>query len=103
VKVIGVGGAGCKALNAMLAAGLSGVDFIAVDSDSRILMESKAAIQVRIGAEERRGLDGHADPSKGASAPFFRNPSPALNRSRVGLDRSQVAAPGSGRGHGQAA
>jgi cell division protein FtsZ len=68
IKVIGVGGGGCSALNHMLKAGLGGVEFIAVDADPQTLRLSKASQQVCLEEKARRGLDGHADPRKGAKA-----------------------------------
>ncbi len=68
IKVIGVGGGGCSALNHLLEAGLVGVEFIAVDADPQTLRLSKASKQVCLEEEARRGLDGHADPRKGAKA-----------------------------------
>jgi len=68
IKVIGVGGAGCNALNAMLEAGLAGVAFIAVDADPHSLLESKASTQLCIAEKAPRGLDGYHDPLRGAKA-----------------------------------
>ena len=42
IKVIGVGGAGCNAVNTMIACGLEGVDFIAVNTDAQALGVSRA-------------------------------------------------------------
>ena len=49
IKVIGVGGAGCNAVNSMIAAGLSGVEFIAVNTDRQALGRNRAAVKVQIG------------------------------------------------------
>jgi cell division protein FtsZ len=58
IKVIGVGGAGCKAVIHMLEAGLAGVAFIAVDSDPQSLVDSTASKQVLINDNPVQSLDG---------------------------------------------
>jgi cell division protein FtsZ len=68
IKVVGVGGAGGAAINRMVDAGVSGVDFIAVNTDAQALHHSKADIKVHIGKEETRGLGAGADPAVGQKA-----------------------------------
>lgn len=68
IKIIGVGGAGCNALKAMLEARLAGVAFIAVDTDPHSLLESKASTRLCIAEKAPRGLDGCRDPLRGAKA-----------------------------------
>lgn len=68
IKVIGVGGAGSAAINRMVEAGVSGVDFIAINTDAQALHHSKADIKVHIGKEATRGLGAGADPSVGQKA-----------------------------------
>jgi cell division protein FtsZ len=68
IKVIGVGGAGCNALNHMLEMGLVGVEFIAVDADPHSLLDSKVSKQIFISEKAPRGLDGYGDPLKGEKA-----------------------------------
>ena len=58
LKVVGVGGAGLNAINAMIDAGLQGVDFIGVSTTEPRLRKSKAAINIRIGAERGFGTGG---------------------------------------------
>lgn len=65
IKVIGVGGAGGAAVNRMVEAGVSGVDFIAINTDAQALHHSKANRKVHIGAETTRGLGAGADPELG--------------------------------------
>lgn len=65
IKVVGVGGAGGAAVNRMVEAGVSGVDFIAVNTDAQALHNSKATRKVHIGAETTRGLGAGADPEIG--------------------------------------
>jgi len=68
IKVIGVGGGGSNAVDRMIAAGLSGVEFIAVNTDSQALALSSASLRVRIGNQLTRGLGSGADPTVGAKA-----------------------------------
>jgi cell division protein FtsZ len=65
IKVIGVGGAGGAAVNRMVEAGVSGVDFIAINTDAQALHNSKAHHKVHIGSETTRGLGAGADPEVG--------------------------------------
>jgi len=68
IKVIGVGGAGCNAVNRMIEAGISGVEFIAVNTDAQALLLSNAPVRVRIGDTVTRGLGAGGDPAMGAKA-----------------------------------
>ena len=68
IKVIGVGGAGGSAVNRMKEAGLSGVQFIAVNTDAQALHNSKADIKLHIGKDATRGLGAGADPTVGQAA-----------------------------------
>jgi cell division protein FtsZ len=68
IKVIGVGGGGNNALNRMIASGLKGVDFIAVNTDAQALATSRAPEKIQIGAEITRGLGAGADPEIGRRA-----------------------------------
>ena len=68
LKVVGVGGGGCNAVNRMVDAGLSGVEFIAANTDAQALLVVDADVKVQIGAESTRGLGAGADPEIGKSA-----------------------------------
>lgn len=68
IKVVGVGGAGGSAVNRMKEAGLSGVEFIAVNTDAQALHNSKADVKLHIGKETTRGLGAGADPMAGQKA-----------------------------------
>lgn len=68
IKVVGVGGAGGSAVNRMKDAGLTGVQFIAVNTDAQALHNSKADVKLHIGKEATRGLGAGADPSVGQAA-----------------------------------
>lgn len=68
IKVIGVGGAGTNAVNAMISSGVYGVEFIAVNTDIQHLEISLAPIKVQIGKELTRGLGAGSDPELGKKA-----------------------------------
>ena len=68
IKVIGVGGAGCNAVNRMIDSGLRGVDFIVANTDLQIINNSKAPIKLQIGQTITDGLGAGADPEVGREA-----------------------------------
>lgn len=68
IKVIGVGGGGCNAVNRMIEEGLSGIEFIAVNTDAQALLLSKAPTRVRIGDKVTRGLGAGGNPETGRKA-----------------------------------
>jgi len=70
LKVIGVGGGGCNAVNRMIEAGINGVEFIVANTDVQTLDQSKAQIKLQLGAELTRGLGAGSDPDVGREAAF---------------------------------
>jgi cell division protein FtsZ len=68
IKVVGVGGGGCNAVNRMIEEGLSGIEFIAVNTDAQALQFSDAKVRVRIGDKTTRGLGAGGDPKIGRAA-----------------------------------
>ena len=68
IKVIGVGGAGGSAVNRMREAGLSGVEFVAMNTDAQALHNSKADVKVHLGHDTTNGLGAGADPTVGERA-----------------------------------
>jgi cell division protein FtsZ len=68
IKVVGVGGGGTNAVNRMVDAGLSGVEFIAVNTDAQALLMCDADVKIHIGAKATRGLGAGADPAVGEAA-----------------------------------
>lgn len=68
IKVIGVGGGGCNALDSMIDFGVKGVEFIALNTDAQALEHSKADIRIQIGNETTKGLGAGADPDIGKKA-----------------------------------
>lgn len=65
LKVIGVGGGGCNAVNRMIDAGLGGVDFIAVNTDKQALKRCNADTKVQIGEKLTKGLGAGGNPEVG--------------------------------------
>jgi cell division protein FtsZ len=68
IKVVGVGGAGLNAVNRMIDAGISQVEFIAVNTDMQALHTSDAPVKIHIGRELTQGLGSGADPDVGRRA-----------------------------------
>lgn len=68
IKVVGVGGAGGSAVNRMKDAGLSGVQFISMNTDAQALHNSKADVKIHLGHSTTNGLGAGADPSVGEAA-----------------------------------
>src|SRR5436190_2438866 len=68
LKVVGVGGGGTNAVNRMVDAGLSGVEFIAVNTDAQALLMADADIKIQVGSQVTRGLGAGADPEIGLAA-----------------------------------
>ncbi len=68
IKVVGVGGGGCNAVERMINEGLTGVEFIAVNTDAQALMQSSASVRVRIGDKLTRGLGAGGNPDNGRKA-----------------------------------
>ena len=68
IKVVGIGGGGCNAVNRMVDAGLKGVEFIAINTDAQALLQSDADVKLDIGRTLTRGLGAGSDPSVGRAA-----------------------------------
>jgi cell division protein FtsZ len=68
VKIIGIGGGGNNALNTMIAYKLSGVDFIAANTDAQALAANLAPIKLQLGASLTKGLGAGANPEIGRKA-----------------------------------
>jgi len=68
IKVVGVGGAGCNAVNRMIEADLAGVEFLAINTDAQVLEYSKADTRIQIGGRVTKGLGAGADPEIGRRA-----------------------------------
>ena len=68
IKVIGVGGGGCNAVNRMIESGVKGVDFIVANTDLQVLKTSQAPVKIQIGTELTNGLGAGANPQIGKEA-----------------------------------
>lgn len=68
IKVVGVGGGGCNAVDRMIDEGLQGVEFVGINTDAQALLNSKATVRVRIGEKLTRGLGSGGDPETGRKA-----------------------------------
>ena len=68
IKVVGVGGGGCNAVNRMIAEGMNGIEFIAVNTDGQALVYSQAETRVRIGEKVTRGRGAGGVPEIGRKA-----------------------------------
>ena len=68
IKVIGVGGGGCNAVNRMIKAGVKGVEFIVANTDKQVLDASPAQVKLQIGEKLTNGLGAGANPEIGREA-----------------------------------
>ncbi len=68
IKVVGVGGSGCNAVNTMIRMGLQGVEFITANTDKQALDASLASVKMAIGQELTKGLGAGANPEIGRKA-----------------------------------
>src|SRR6184192_954981 len=97
IKVVGVGGGGTNAVNRMVDAGLTGVEFIAVNTDAQALLMCDADVKIHIGSQATRGLGAGADPAVGKAA--AQESRDELKESLKGADMVFVTA-GEGGGSG---
>ena len=101
IKVVGVGGAGGSAANRMKEAGLSGVQFITMNTDAQALHSSTADIKLHLGSSITGGLGAGADPSVGEAA--ANESRDEIREALIGADMVFVtigAGGGTGRGAG---
>ena len=68
IRVIGVGGGGGNAVNRMIAAGVTGVDFLVANTDAQALHASNAPVKIQLGAKLTKGLGAGANPEIGRRA-----------------------------------
>jgi cell division protein FtsZ len=100
IRVVGVGGAGLNALDRMIDAGISGVEFVAVNTDIQQLQMNDAPLKIHIGRELTEGLGSGADPDIGRAA--AEEAYDQIKRALRGSDMVFVAA-GEGGGTGSGA
>ena len=97
INVVGVGGGGTNAVNRMVDAGLTGVEFIAVNTDAQALLMCDGDVKIHIGSQATRGLGAGADPAVGKAA--AQESRDELKESLKGADMVFVTA-GEGGGTG---
>lgn len=68
LKVVGVGGGGCNAVESMINRGLTGVEYIAINTDNQCLRHNSAGTKIQVGSTITRGLGAGADPNVGRKA-----------------------------------
>src|ERR1700736_4634244 len=68
IKVVGVGGGGGNAISRMIASGLQGVEFIAINTDLQALKSNRAPVKIQIGGKLTKGLGAGANPDTGRQA-----------------------------------
>jgi cell division protein FtsZ len=68
IKVIGVGGGGCNAVNTMIRSGLTGVEYIVANTDSQALAANLAETKIQLGGNAAKGLGAGANPEIGRKA-----------------------------------
>jgi cell division protein FtsZ len=100
IKVFGIGGAGGAAINRMRNSGLTGVTYVAVNTDAQALAHSEANEKIHIGRDTTRGLGAGADPTVGRLA--AEESKEDIRRSLEGADMIFIAA-GQGGGTGSGA
>ena len=101
IKVVGVGGGGCNAVNRMISARLPGVQYVAMNTDLQALDFCNAEIKVRIGDRLTRGLGAGSDPLRGQRA--AEESREAIAEALAGAERVFVTAClGGGTGTGAA-
>ena len=65
LKVVGVGGGGCNAIDSMISRGLDGVEYVAINTDAQVLDSNNATHKIQVGSQITRGLGAGADPNIG--------------------------------------
>jgi cell division protein FtsZ len=68
IKVVGVGGGGCNAVDRMIEAKIAGVEFVGINTDEQVLARCNAETRIKIGERVTKGLGAGADPERGRSA-----------------------------------
>jgi cell division protein FtsZ len=100
IKVFGIGGAGGAAINRMKSSGLTGVTYVAVNTDAQALAHSLADEKIHIGRDTTRGLGAGADPTIGRAA--AEESKEEIRKHLEGVDMIFIAA-GKGGGTGSGA
>ena len=97
VKIIGIGGGGCNAVDNMINSKLQGVDFIVANTDAQSLSACKAPLKIQLGTKLTKGLGAGANPKVGQEAALEDTDS--IKRALIGADMVFITA-GMGGGTG---
>ncbi len=100
IKVVGMGGGGSNAVNRMIDAGVTGVDFVAMNTDTQVLQLSGARSKLQLGSNLTRGLGAGGNPEMGRDS--AEESRPEVRRILEGADMVFIAA-GMGGGTGTGA
>lgn len=100
IKVVGVGGGGCSAVDRMIAAEVKGAEFITMNTDAQALLKSEAEVKIDLGNELTKGLGAGSDPMVGRKA--AESNEDAIREALEGADMVFVTA-GEGGGTGTGA
>ncbi len=95
IKVIGVGGAGCNAVNTMIAARLENVEFIVTNTDRQALERNRSPIKVQLGDKVTKGLGAGANPEIGRTAALED-----IDRIKAAIEGSDMVFVAAGMGGG---
>ena len=68
IMVMGVGGAGCNAVNNMISQGIDGVEFVVANTDAQSLIQSKASKKIQLGKQTTKGFGAGSKPEVGQKA-----------------------------------
>lgn len=72
IKVVGIGGCGCNAVNTLVKKGITGVELIGVNTDLQSLSQCKAPIKIQAGKNLTKGLGARATPVPRTASPMSR-------------------------------
>ena len=94
IKVVGVGGGGCKAINHMIDCNVQGVEFIAINTDKQALNQNNAPVKIPIGEKITKGHGAGANPDVGgrAAADVICVAGPCLHNAAVDGDGAVLRA-----------
>ncbi|MHB0877349.1 MAG: cell division protein FtsZ [Anaerolineae bacterium] len=101
ITVVGVGGAGCNAVDRMISVDIPGVKYIVLNTDGQAISQSAAPVKITLGGPRTRGLGAGGDPTRGAEATKLS--SDQIAKALEGTDLVFIAAGmGGGTGSGSA-
>ncbi|MHB1455780.1 MAG: cell division protein FtsZ, partial [Armatimonadota bacterium] len=84
IKVVGVGGGGSNAVDRMIECGVTGVEFLAMNTDLQVLNQSTADVKIQLGENLTKGLGAGGDPEMGKKA--AEESKPEIRKALEGAD-----------------